>query len=563
MFKRILLAVAFIAFPSIVCAQTADWTAVSGVKTTTLDVVGIGTTSPNYRLHVFGDTTNYGILSDVPPGGYGAFGARLLGKTYGWYWIPVANGSYTDLYLGGWDAQAGNIRWMVKSDGSIGIGTTAPDAKLHIFGDGGNAFKVTTVNSTYPLLLHDTLSSEGYPNGIVADFQGNSLIRVSNLQLGLTGFAVVQSMGSNPLYLNRWSANDVVVGQNAYATAFRVESTGNSSFAGTLAIGTTTPGGSLHVAGDTQLDGNLTLSGGLTMSGGLTINGTSSNPLLLSATGISSTGISRSATVSGTAATYYGGGAQSGTPGFQVNGPSNGDGSPYTYGQEGGTTTMYFGGKAGGYFAGGSAVQYAGGGAGLVAIGGNALSNTNAAASGSTAHGGAGLYARGGLNADGTQTWAGWFAGDVHVTGELTGANVHAQFQDVAEWVPASEVMTAGTVVVLNASKVNEVMASFRAYDTSVAGVVSEKPGVILGSASPSKAQIATTGRVKVKVDATNHPVAVGDLLVTSDKPGMAMVSEPIDIGGVKIHRPGTLIGKALEPLPSGEGEILVLLSLQ
>ena len=41
------------------------------------------------------------------------------------------------------------------------------------------------------------------------------------------------------------------------------------------------------------------------------------------------------------------------------------------------------------------------------------------------------------------------------------------------------------------------------------------------------------------------------------------MRSEPVDVGGVKMHRPGTLIGKALEPLPAGEGQILVLLSLQ
>jgi len=86
---------------------------------------------------------------------------------------------------------------------------------------------------------------------------------------------------------------------------------------------------------------------------------------------------------------------------------------------------------------------------------------------------------------------------------------------------------------------------------------------VILGVPSAAKAQVATTGRVKVKVDAMRHPVAIGDLLVTSDKPGMAMVSEPIDVGSTKIHRPGTLIGKALEPLAGGEGEILVLLSLQ
>jgi len=43
----------------------------------------------------------------------------------------------------------------------------------------------------------------------------------------------------------------------------------------------------------------------------------------------------------------------------------------------------------------------------------------------------------------------------------------------------------------------------------------------------------------------------------------MAMFSEPVELSGIKFHRPGTLIGKALEPLPNGEGEILVLLSLQ
>ncbi|MEK6411090.1 MAG: hypothetical protein AABN34_29565, partial [Acidobacteriota bacterium] len=63
--------------------------------------------------------------------------------------------------------------------------------------------------------------------------------------------------------------------------------------------------------------------------------------------------------------------------------------------------------------------------------------------------------------------------------------------------------------------------------------------------------------------DATRSPIRVGDLLVTSDKEGIAMRSQPVDIGGTSFHRPGTLIGKALEPLKKGTGEILVLLSLQ
>jgi hypothetical protein len=66
-----------------------------------------------------------------------------------------------------------------------------------------------------------------------------------------------------------------------------------------------------------------------------------------------------------------------------------------------------------------------------------------------------------------------------------------------------------------------------------------------------------------VRVDAGNGPINNGDLLVTSDKEGIAMRSVPLELGGVRIHRPGTLIGKALEPLAQGTGEILVLLSLQ
>ena len=144
-----------------------------------------------------------------------------------------------------------------------------------------------------------------------------------------------------------------------------------------------------------------------------------------------------------------------------------------------------------------------------------------------------------------------------------TTGNIAAKYQDIAEWVPSQKRLEAGTVVVINRARLNEVTPSARAYDTSVAGVVSEKPGVILGESAATKSIVATTGRVRVRVDATAAPISVGDLLVTSDIEGAAMKSQPIVIGGVPIHRPGTIIGKALEPLPSGKGEILVLLSLQ
>jgi hypothetical protein len=154
--------------------------------------------------------------------------------------------------------------------------------------------------------------------------------------------------------------------------------------------------------------------------------------------------------------------------------------------------------------------------------------------------------------------------GDGKLTGNLTiDGVISAKYQDVAEWVPASEEINAGTVVVLDSTRSNHVIPSTKGYDTRVAGVVSANPGITLGERGDSKVLVATTGRVRVRVDATRAAIRVGDLLVTSDVPGLAMKSEPISISGIELHRPGTLIGKALEPMAKGEGEILVLLSLQ
>jgi hypothetical protein len=149
-------------------------------------------------------------------------------------------------------------------------------------------------------------------------------------------------------------------------------------------------------------------------------------------------------------------------------------------------------------------------------------------------------------------------AGDIRVDG-----NIAAKYQDVAEWVPSTRKLSAGTVVVLDTEHNNHVTTAGQPYDTRVAGVVSAQPGIALGEGGEGKVLVATTGRVKVKVDATRAPIKIGDLLVTSDVAGVAMKSEPVTLGGRQMHAPGTIIGKALEPLAGGTGEILVLLSLQ
>jgi hypothetical protein len=148
--------------------------------------------------------------------------------------------------------------------------------------------------------------------------------------------------------------------------------------------------------------------------------------------------------------------------------------------------------------------------------------------------------------------------GDVSVDG-----NIAAKYQDVAEWVEAESSLAPGTVVVIDPENNRRVRASGSAYDIAVVGAVSPQPGLILGEAGPNKVMVSQSGRVRIKVDASYGPIRPGDLLVTSPTPGHAMRSEAVQVGGTSIHRPGTLLGKALESWSDGQGEILVLLTLQ
>jgi hypothetical protein len=64
-------------------------------------------------------------------------------------------------------------------------------------------------------------------------------------------------------------------------------------------------------------------------------------------------------------------------------------------------------------------------------------------------------------------------------------------------------------------------------------------------------ARLSMAGRVPVKVDASHGAIAIGDLLVASATPGHAMRSEN--------PAPGTVVGKALEPLDGGQGLIMMM----
>jgi hypothetical protein len=165
---------------------------------------------------------------------------------------------------------------------------------------------------------------------------------------------------------------------------------------------------------------------------------------------------------------------------------------------------------------------------------------------------------------EGSSGHAGFFDGNLHVTGNMTSAgDICLTGADCAEDfdVFKAESIDPGTVMIVG--KEGALHQSYRAYDRRVAGVISGagdyRPGLVLDKQqeATNRKPVALVGKVFVKVNADYAPIEVGDLLTTSDTLGHAMkASDPTKSFG-------SVIGKALRPLEAGQGLIPILIALQ
>jgi hypothetical protein len=130
--------------------------------------VGIGTTSPSTTLHTFGRIRS----SNTNTSGAGdAAGVYELGDNSNGFWRGAANsitvaGNYT--HIGGYDgiiftssnASIGSQseRMRITSGGNVGIGTTSPTSKLHVFNSAGPSI---ITNETYNGITSLWNSSDG------------------------------------------------------------------------------------------------------------------------------------------------------------------------------------------------------------------------------------------------------------------------------------------------------------------------------------------------------------------------------------------------------------------
>ncbi|MGH7156851.1 MAG: beta strand repeat-containing protein, partial [Candidatus Saccharimonadales bacterium] len=285
---------------------------------------------------------------------------------------------------------------------------------------------------------------------------------------------------------------------------------------GYLGINTYTPSASLDVNGTANLEGNVTL--GSLGSGGTTQLCTNGSNVISTCSGGSGGTVVDQRTNTGThtytestaASGYYLGDTEANTTSnitFNITGVSNTEGSVVYIGsyatKTSGTNALHV----------------------YIDINGTQISSCNVSSVTTDTENYIAMYING--------SWR------IMGYGNITsgGANTY-DTADYAEWIDyvGDTAPQAGDVLTVDSAgkAVDDATAP---YDSHLIGVVSTSPYQVGGQDDGHSVVLALTGRVPVKVNLENGPIAVGDPLTSSSVPGEAM----------KATAPGKIIGMALE----------------
>ena len=119
-------------------------------------------------------------------------------------------------------------------------------------------------------------------------------------------------------------------------------------------------------------------------------------------------------------------------------------------------------------------------------------------------------------------------------------------------------------VVAIDAKHPGKLRVSDRAYDRTVAGIVSGANGINAGltlgqqdSIADGTHPVALTGRVYARADISGGRIEPGDMLTTSDNRGHLMKVTDFP------RAQGAILGKAMTALTEDTGMVLVLVNLQ
>lgn len=165
----------------------------------------------------------------------------------------------------------------------------------------------------------------------------------------------------------------------------------------------------------------------------------------------------------------------------------------------------------------------------------------------------------------GIHTW------DVEAEGTIWSRNkVETGNRDLAENHFSDLDLTPGDLVCLDENR-GGIVLSEKSNDELIVGIISSTPGLLLNAKRNTEDTrddmraypVALAGCVPCKVTDENGAINRGDFLTSSSTPGHAMKAKPIQVSGVDVYRPGTIIGKALDSSKSGKGIIEVFVTLR
>ena len=205
--------------------------------------VGIGTQTPG---------SNHAKANNLVVGSGSAGGMAIFnGTAEGWYAFSRANANNTDAYDGGmsyngdrdlkFHTNAGGTRMTIDGSGKVGIGTTSPLSKLHVYSSAATS-----------------APKDQYAVGLFDDTEGRIQVRATNS--GSDGAVVGLSTGSH-----NWGLMATAAGtfSNAFAIGYVDTSTDGNVFgvgsmsekliittSGNVGIGTTAPSELLEVRKD-------------------------------------------------------------------------------------------------------------------------------------------------------------------------------------------------------------------------------------------------------------------------------------------------------------------------